>query len=121
MVQGVQLPHGDGSTVVRVRQGASLADFAERIGADPAALITVLFRMGEMATVNQSLDEDTFKLLGAELGYDVQVMSAEDEDREILGQFDIDLDAEEADEEPDLHSLDVGDGSQDRHQQGDDQ
>ncbi len=99
MVQGVQLPHGDGSTVVRVRQGASLADFAERIGADPAALITVLFRMGEMATVNQSLDEDTFKLLGAELGYDVQVMSAEDEDREILGQFDIDLDAEEADED----------------------
>ncbi|MGO1590804.1 translation initiation factor IF-2 [Ancrocorticia sp.] len=100
MVQGVQLPHGDGTTVVRVRQGASLADFAERINADPAALITVLFRMGEMATVNQSLDEDTFKLLGAELGYDVQVMSAEDEDREILEQFDIDLDAEEA-KEPD--------------------
>ncbi len=99
MVQGVELPHGDGSTVVRVRQGASLADFAERIGANPAALITVLFRMGEMATVNQSLDADTFKLLGAELGYDVQVMSAEDEDREILEQFDIDLEAEEADED----------------------
>ena len=99
MVQGVQVPHGDGTTVVRVRQGASLGDFAERIGADPAALITVLFRMGEMATMNQSLDEDTFKLLGAELGYDVQVMSAEDEDREILEQFDIDLDAEEAAED----------------------
>ena len=98
MVQGVELPHGDGSTVIRVRQGASLADFAERIGANPAALITVLFRMGEMATVNQSLDADTFKLLGAELGYDVQVMSAEDEDREILEQFDIDLEAEEAEE-----------------------
>ena len=99
MVQGVEVPHGDGSTVVRVRQGASLADFAERIGANPAALITVLFRMGEMATVNQSLDSDTFKLLGAELGYDVQVMSAEDEDREILEQFDIDLEAEEAAED----------------------
>lgn len=99
MVQGVEVPHGDGSTVVRVRQGASLADFAERIGANPAALITVLFRMGEMATVNQSLDADTFKLLGAELGYDVQVMSAEDEDREILEQFDIDLEAEVAAED----------------------
>ena len=95
----LQVPHGDGTTVVRVRQGASLGDFAERIGADPAALITVLFRMGEMATMNQSLDEDTFKLLGAELGYDVQVMSAEDEDRDILEQFDIDLDAEEAAED----------------------
>lgn len=99
MVAGVEVPHGDGSTVVRVRQGASLADFAERIGANPAALITVLFRMGEMATVNQSLDEDTFKLLGAELGYDVQILSAEDEDREILESFDIDLEAEQLEED----------------------
>ena len=99
MVAGVEVPRGDGSTVVRVRAGASLADFAERIGADPAALITVLFRMGEMATVNQSLDEDTFKLLGAELGYDVQILSPEDEDREILESFDIDLEAEEAAED----------------------
>lgn len=96
MLAGVEVPRGDGSTVVRIRTGASLADFAERIGANPAALITVLFRMGEMATVNQSLDEDTFQLLGAELGYDVQILSPEDEDREILEQFDIDLDAEEA-------------------------
>lgn len=98
MVQGLDVPRGDGSTVVRVRAGASLAEFAERIGANPAGLIAVLFRMGEMATVNQSLDEDTFKLLGAELGYDVQILSPEDEDREILEQFDIDLDAEEAGE-----------------------
>ncbi len=95
MVQGVQVPHGDGSTVVRIRAGASLADFAEKIGANPAALITVLMRMGEMATMNQSLDEDTFKLLGAELGYDVQVLSPEDEDREILESFDINLEEEE--------------------------
>lgn len=98
MLQGVQIPRGDGSTVVRVRAGASLADFAERIDADPAALVTVLFRMGEMATANQSLDEDTFALLGAELGYDIKIMSAEDEDREILESFDIDIDAEHAGE-----------------------
>ncbi|KGF05478.1 translation initiation factor IF-2 [Arcanobacterium sp. S3PF19] len=98
MLQGVQVPRGDGSTPVRVRQGASLADFAERINADPAALVTVLFRMGEMATANQSLDEDTFRLLGAELGYDIKIMSSEDEDREILEAFDIDIDAERAQE-----------------------
>ncbi|MGV9185573.1 translation initiation factor IF-2 [Arcanobacterium canis] len=101
MLQGVQVPRGDGSTIVRVRQGASLADFAEKIQADPAALVTVLFRMGEMATANQSLDEDTFQLLGAELGYDIKIMSVEDEDREILEAFDIDLKAEEADQDPD--------------------
>ena len=99
MVTGVDVPHGDGSTIVRVRAGASLADFAERIGANPAALITVLFRMGEMATVNQSLDEDTFKLLGAELGYDVQILSPEDEDREILEGFNIDLEMEQLEED----------------------
>nr|WP_239539188.1 translation initiation factor IF-2 [Arcanobacterium pluranimalium] len=98
MLAGVQVPRGDGSTVVRVRAGASLADFAEKIGADPAALVTVLFRMGEMATANQSLDEDTFQLLGSELGYDIKIMSAEDEDREILEAFDIDIAAERAGE-----------------------
>ncbi|WP_182354639.1 translation initiation factor IF-2 [Flaviflexus huanghaiensis] len=104
MVGGVRVPRGDGSTVVRVRAGASLADFAEKINVDPAALVTVMFSMGEMVTANQSLDEDTFQLLGAELGYDIQILSAEDEDREILEAFNIDLEAEEAAEgEEDLH------------------
>ncbi|MGO1472142.1 translation initiation factor IF-2 [Flaviflexus sp.] len=99
MVGGVRVPRGDGSTVVRIRAGASLADFAEKINVDPAALVTVMITMGEMVTANQSLDEDTFKLLGAELGYDIQILSAEDEDREILEQFNIDLEAEEAAED----------------------
>ena len=94
VIQGISVPRGDGSTVVRLRAGASLADFGEKIGADAASLIKVLMRMGEMATMNQSLDEDTLKLLGAELGYDVQVLSPEDEDREILESFNIDLESE---------------------------
>ncbi|HEU4675024.1 MAG TPA: translation initiation factor IF-2, partial [Motilibacteraceae bacterium] len=48
----------------------------------------------EMATATQSLDEDTFALLGEELGYRIQVVSPEDEDRELLESFDIDLAAE---------------------------
>ncbi len=99
-IGGVQVPRGDGSTVVRLPRGASLTDFAERIGANPASLVTVLFHLGEMATATQSLDEDTFHLLGAELGYTVQVVSPEDEDRELLESFDIDLDAEIEDEDP---------------------
>ncbi len=102
-VGGVQVPRGDGSTVVRMPRGASLTDFAEKIGANPASLVTVLFHLGEMATATQSLDEDTFALLGAELGYNVQVVSPEDEDRELLESFSIDLDAEE-DAEEDLRA-----------------
>ena len=96
---GVQVPRGDGSMVVRVRRGSSLADFADRIGANPASLVTVLFHLGEMATATQSLDEDTFRVLGAELGYDIQVVSPEEEERELHGQFNIDHEAELADED----------------------
>jgi translation initiation factor IF-2 len=95
MAGGVQVPRGDGTTQVRLRRGASLTDFAEKIGGNPASLVTVLFHLGEMATATQSLDEDTFRLLGAELGFDVQLVSPEDEDRELLESFDIDLAAEE--------------------------
>ncbi|NHN54276.1 translation initiation factor IF-2 [Calidifontibacter sp. DB0510] len=102
-VGGVTVPRGDGSTVVRVRRGASLTDFADRIDANPASLVTVLFHLGEMATATQSLDEDTFKLLGAELGYDVQVVSPEDEEKELFSSFNIDLEAEaEAESDDDL-------------------
>ncbi|KRC37376.1 translation initiation factor IF-2 [Oerskovia sp. Root22] len=91
---GVQVPRGNGSTVVRLRHGSSLNDFADKIDANPASLVTVLFHLGEMATATQSLDEDTFGSLAAELGYVIEMVSAEEEDRELLGAFDIDLDAE---------------------------
>lgn len=95
VVGGVKVPKGDGNTVVRLRRGSSIADLADKIKADPAALVTVLFHLGEMATANQSLDEDTFAVLGEEIGYKVEIVSPEDEDREILDAFDINLDAEE--------------------------
>jgi translation initiation factor IF-2 len=102
---GVTVPRGDGKTVIRVRRGASLTDFADKISANPASLVTVLIHLGEMATATQSLDEDTFRLLGTELGYDIEVVSPEDEERELLGQFNIDLDAELAEEgEEDLEA-----------------
>jgi translation initiation factor IF-2 len=96
---GVVVPRGNGQTV-RLRRGATLTDLADKIGANPASLVTVLFHLGEMATANESLDEDTFSLLADELGFKVQVVSPEDEDREILEQFDIDPEAD--DDEDDL-------------------
>ncbi|PZF80237.1 translation initiation factor IF-2 [Jiangella anatolica] len=97
-IGGVRLPRGNGEAV-RLPRGASLADFAERIDVDPAQLVQVLFGLGEMVTATQSVDEDTFRLLGEELGYEIQMVSPEDEDRELLESFDIDFDAEEGDED----------------------
>src|SRR5919205_1496001 len=47
-----------------------------------------------MVTATQSCTDETLLLLGEHLGFDVQIVSPEDEDRELLARFDIDLDAE---------------------------
>jgi translation initiation factor IF-2 len=102
---GVTIPRGDGSTVIRLRQGASMSDFADKIEnltgfpVPPGNLVTVLFQLGEMATATESLDAATFEVLGVELGYKVQIVSPEDEDKELLESFDIDLDEEENEED----------------------
>ena len=101
VIGGVRIPTGNGQTV-RLRQGSSLADLAEKINVNPAALVTVLFHLGEMATATQSLDESTFQILGEEIGWDIKIVSAEEEDKELLQQFDIDLDEEELQEDEDL-------------------
>ena len=102
-IGGVSVPRGDGTTVIQIRQGASLSDFADKIDANPGALVTVLFHLGEMATATQSLDEDTFRLLGGELGYDIRMVSPEEEERELFDSFNIDLEiGVDTEEEDDL-------------------
>lgn len=101
VIGGVRIPTGNGQEV-RLRQGASLADLAEKINVNPAALVTVLFHLGEMATATQSLDEATFQILGEEIGWNIKIVSAEEEDKDLLQQFDINLDEEELQEDEDL-------------------
>jgi translation initiation factor IF-2 len=96
-IGGVQVPRGNGG-LLRMPRGASLSDFADRIGANPASLVQVMFHLGEMVTATQSVNEETLQLLGAELGYDVQVVSPEDEDRELLESFDLEFGEDEGDE-----------------------
>ena len=97
---GAVVPRGDGSTVLRLRRGASIQDFADKIETTPAQLITVLFALGQMATATASLDEETFQILGEELGYKVELVSPEDEERELFDSFGLDL--EDEDDEEDL-------------------
>ena len=93
-IGGVQVPRGNGE-VLRLPRGASLVDFAEKIDANPASLVTVMFHLGEMVTATQSVNEETLQLLGAELNYTVQVVSPEDEDRELLDSFDLTFGSDE--------------------------
>ena len=93
-IGGVRLQRGDGQTV-RLARGSSLTDFAERIDASPADLVTVMFKLGEMVNATQSVDDDTLKLLGEELDYRVEIVSPEDEDRELLERFDLEFGEDE--------------------------
>jgi len=98
VVGGVRLPHGNGETI-RLARGASLSDFAEKIDANPASLVQALFNLGEMVTATQSVNDETLELLGGEMNYVVQVVSPEDEDRELLESFDLTYGEDEGGEE----------------------
>ncbi|MGV7325227.1 translation initiation factor IF-2, partial [Mycobacterium kansasii] len=102
VVGGVRLPHGNGETI-RLARGASLSDFAEKIDANPAALVQALFNLGEMVTATQSVGDETLELLGSEMNYNVQVVSPEDEDRELLESFDLSY-GEDTGDEADLQT-----------------
>ncbi|WP_336081602.1 translation initiation factor IF-2 [Nocardia sp. SSK8] len=99
-VGGVRLPRGNGE-IIRLARGASLSDFAEKIDANPAALVQALFNLGEMVTATQSVNDETLELLGSEMNYVVHVVSPEDEDRELLESFDLTY-GEDAGTEEDL-------------------
>ncbi len=97
-IGGVRIPRGDGRKV-RLPRGATLTDFADKIDANPGSLVQALIGLGEMATATQSLSDDTLMLLGGELNYNVEVVSPEDEDRELLESFNLEFGEDEGGEE----------------------
>ncbi len=94
---GMRVRKGNGE-VVRLARGASLTDFAEKVGVDAAQLVQMLFHLGEMVTATESVNDATLELIGEELNYVVQVVSPEDEDRELLESFDLEFGEDEGDE-----------------------
>ncbi|MFE0685595.1 translation initiation factor IF-2 [Streptomyces sp. NPDC058961] len=97
-VGGVMLPRGNGQSV-RLSRGASLTDFAEKINANPASLVAVMMNLGEMVTATQSVSDETLKLLADEMNYILEIVSPEEEDRELLESFDIEFGEDEGGEE----------------------
>ena len=67
-IGGIRVRKGNGETV-KLPRGASLTDFAERINVDVSSLVQMLFSLGEMVTATESVNDETFELLGEELNY----------------------------------------------------
>jgi len=101
-IGGVRIRQGNGETI-RLRRGSSLTDLAEKIGVDPAGLVQVLFSQGEMVNATQSVADETLQVLGVELNYNIEVVSPEDEDRELLSSFGVSF-GENAGDEDDLEA-----------------
>ncbi len=99
---GAIVPRGDGTTVLRLRRGSSIQDFADKIDTTAGQLITVLFALGQMATATASLDEETFQILGEELGYKIEIVSPVDEERELFEGFGLDVSTDYDDEDAEL-------------------
>lgn len=65
---------------IRVTEAIRVADMAHQMGLKANEIIKVLFGLGVMATINQSLDIDTATLVAAEFGYEVEKAGFSEDD-----------------------------------------
>ncbi|MGH8933248.1 MAG: translation initiation factor IF-2, partial [Egibacteraceae bacterium] len=63
---------------VDVIPGITVGEFAKAIGVNATDIVRVLFNMGEMMTVTQSMSADLIELVGAEMDADVRFITPED-------------------------------------------
>ncbi len=63
---------------VDVLSGITVGELADKMGVSGAALVKKLFEMGEMATVQQSLPDDTVEIICTELGVEVRFVTVEE-------------------------------------------
>ncbi len=63
---------------VEVLSGVTVGELADKLGVGGAALVKKLFEMGEMATVQQSLPDDTVEIVCADLGVEVHFLTEEE-------------------------------------------
>lgn len=65
---------------IRVTEAIRVADMAHQMGVKSNEIIKVLFGLGIMATINQSLDIDTATLVAAEFEYEVEKVGFSEDD-----------------------------------------
>ncbi len=65
---------------IRVTEAIRVADMAHQMGLKSNEIIKVLFSLGIMATINQSLDFDTATLVAAEFDYEVEKAGFSEDD-----------------------------------------
>jgi translation initiation factor IF-2 len=74
---------------VRLVEGSTVKEFAEKLGIKPKDIVTLLLQRGVFATINQALNDDVAAELGQRFGYEVtfvpfEEMVAEEEFEELI-------------------------------------
>ncbi|HHJ14872.1 MAG TPA: translation initiation factor IF-2 [Gammaproteobacteria bacterium] len=85
---------------VEVPEAISVSDLAQKLSIKATELIKSLMKMGVMATINQTLDQDTAVLLVEEMGHVARPVSENDLELEIEQQVQAEIKGEEVPRPP---------------------
>jgi translation initiation factor IF-2 len=85
----LEMPGSGELKAVRLIEGSTVKEFAEKLGIKPKDVVTLLLQRGVFATINQPLMDDVASDLGRRFGYDVsfvpfEEMVAEEEFEELI-------------------------------------
>jgi translation initiation factor IF-2 len=85
----LEMPGSGELKSVRLIEGSTVKEFAEKLGIKPKDVVTLLLQRGVFATINQPLMDDVASELGKRFGYDVsfvpfEEMVAEEEFEELI-------------------------------------
>jgi translation initiation factor IF-2 len=75
----VKAPVEQEPEAIKIASGATVREVAESLGVGSADVIKRLMQLGEMATLTQTLSDETIEVLAEELGRKVEVQSAAEE------------------------------------------
>ncbi|MDR1125632.1 MAG: translation initiation factor IF-2 [Deltaproteobacteria bacterium] len=79
-VKPVSQPLKAAKRKIRMEEFIRVSDLAHQMGLKAGEIIKVLFALGIMATINQSLELDTAALVAAEFGYEVEKVGFSEEE-----------------------------------------
>src|SRR5882724_4691730 len=85
----MEMPEEGELKAVRLIEGSTVKEFAEKLGIKPKDVVSLLLQRGVFATINQPLMDDVASDLGKRFGYDVsfvpfEEMVAEEEFEELI-------------------------------------
>jgi translation initiation factor IF-2 len=78
------------AAAIRVPHGATPAELAERLGAQPTDIVKILLMAGEMVSVTQSLTDEAIELAASEMGHTIEIVAPTAEEAEEEEEEEVD-------------------------------